>query len=343
MKKKTKIKKSERFEIASMRSKGYGPRRIARALDRSPGSICDEIRLNSVKGVYDPAKAHEKAVQRRKKSKYQSMKIVGDNTLRRYIHKKIFLGWSPELIAGRIKRVDRHIEGISWKAIYKYVSTVYGRLLEMHLPRYGKTPKKGRTHVQKLEGRVFIDKRPKIVAQRKRFGDWEGDFIVSGKKGKGYLLVLRERKSRYVMIRRILCVNMEAVYKLIFEITGGVVVNTLTLDNDVVFRRHKELSAMLCVPVYFCHPYHSWEKGGVENVNGAIRRWIPKGADISRYTDEYVQWIEDTLNDRPMVCLDFRTPREVMEKREQFREFKTKVEKSMLVSKANVPVFGLRG
>jgi len=343
MKKKTKIKKSERFEIADMLEKGYGKRRIARALDRSPGSICDEIKHNSVKGVYDPEKAHEKARQRKKKSKYQSMKIIGNDELRRYIHKKIFLGWSPELISGRIEKVDKHITGISWKAIYKYVRTVYGRLLEMHLPRYGKSRKKGRTKVEKLEGRTFIDKRPKIVALRKRFGDWEGDFIVSGKLGHGYLLVLRERKSRYVLIRKILCVNMEAVYKLIFEITGGVVMNTLTLDNDVVFRRHKQLSEMLGVPVYFCHPYHSWEKGSVENVNGAIRRWVPKGADISKYSDEYVQQIEDTLNNRPMVCLEFRTPSEVMERRKQFREFKTKVEESMLLSNANVPVFGLRG
>jgi len=81
----------------------------------------------------------------------------------------------------------------------------------------------------------------------------------------------------------------------------------------------------------------------VENVNRAIRRWIPKGADISQYSDEYVEWIESKLNDRPMECLKFRTPREVMERRKQFREFKTKVESSMLLSKANVPVFGLRG
>jgi len=245
MKKKTKIKKSERFEIGGMLKRGYTKRRIARALDRSPGSICDEIKINSVKGTYNPEKAHEKARQRKKRSKYQSMKIIGNEELYRYIHKKIFLGWSPELISGRIKEVDRHITRISSKAIYKYVRTVYGRLLEMHLPRYGKRYKKGRTAVLKLEGRVFIDKRPQIVAQRKRFGDWEGDFIVSGKEGKGYLLVLRERKSRYVMIRKILCLNMEVVYRLIFEITGGVVINTLTLDNDVVFRRHKELSEML--------------------------------------------------------------------------------------------------
>ena len=343
MRKKEKIKKSERFEIAGMLHRGYGKRRIARALDRSPGSISDEIKRNSVSGVYDPDKAHEKARVRRKASKYQSMKILRNRSLEKYIMEKISLGWSPELVSGRIKEVDRHINNISWKAIYKYVYSVYGRILELSLPRYGKHQKKGRTKVEKLEGRVFIDQRPKIVASRKRFGDWEGDFIVSGKQGKGYLLVLRERKSRYVMIRKILCLKMEDVYQLIFEITGGVVMNTLTLDNDVVFRRHKQLSEMLGVPVYFCHPYHSWEKGGVENVNGAIRRWIPKGADISQYSDEYVRKIEDTLNDRPMVCLKFRTPREVMEKNKQFRELESKVEEAMLLSKANVPVFGLRG
>lgn len=344
MKKHTKIKKVERHEIALLLGKGYGVSDIGKALGRSKGTISEEIKRNSVCGVYDPVKANHKAYISRKYSKYQGMKVNENEVLEKYIIEKILVGWSPELIAGRIKKVDRHITNISFKGIYKYIESVYGRKLERFLPRYGKRNKKSRCRVEKLEGRVFIDQRPKIVEKRKRFGDWEGDFIVSGKRGKGSLLVLRERKSRFTILKKINNLKIENVHQLIFELTGGVVMNTLTLDNDIVFRKHKELSKLLAVPVYFCHPYHSWEKGSVENVNKAVRRFIPKGADISKYNDEYIQWIENRLNHRPMKCLRFKTPREVMEKHNQFKVFKKEIESSIVNAlKINSEVFGLRG
>lgn len=344
MKKHTKIKKVERHEIALLLGKGYGVSDIGRALKRSKGTISEEIKRNSVNGVYDPIKANHKSYINRKYSKYQGMKVNGNENLEKYIVEKILSGWSPELIAGRIKEVDSHIKRISFKGIYKYVESVYGRKLERYLPRYGKRSKKGRFKVDKLEDRVFIDQRPKIVEKKQRFGDWEGDFIVSGKNGKGSLLVLRERKARFSLLRKVLNLKIENVHQLIFELTGGVVINTLTLDNDIVFKKHKKLSMLLGVPVYFCHPYHSWEKGGVENVNKAIRKFIPKGSDISKYSDEYIQWVEDRLNDRPMKCLRFKTPREVMVKHNQFKVFKKEVEKSMISTlEINSQVFGLRG
>lgn len=314
------IKKAERSEISILLKKRYSYSNIAEALGRNKSAISREIRKNSTKKVYDPEKADAKARVKRLYSKYQGMKIVGDKELRNYVETKLTEDWSPEEISGRIKEEEsQRIKYISPKSIYKFVYSVYGRLLEKHLPYSGKQKRKPRTKVAKLEGRIFIDKRPKIVENKRRFGDWEGDFIVSGKSGKGVLLVLHERKSRCALIKKIIGLNMKKTYQYIFDMTGGVVINTLTLDNDIIFRKHNELSKILGVPVYFCHPYHSWEKGGVENTNKLIRRYIPKGCDISKYPDEYIQKIQDKLNDRPRKCLRYKTPREIMFANNQFK------------------------
>jgi len=315
------IKKAERSEIAILLQKGYGVRDIAQALSRGAGTISDEIRRNSVKGTYDPRKAQLKARVRRLYSKYQGMKIVGDRKLWDYVEEKLKLDWSPEEIAGRIKHVDTQITYTSRGAIYKFVYSVYGRRLERCLRYKGKKRKpKGRVKVSQLENRLFIEKRPKIADKRKRFGDWEGDFIVSGKSGSGVLLVLHERKARYTIIRKIMAKSPALVNRYILEMFGIVVCfNSLTLDNDIVFEKHEELSLLLGKPVYFCHPYHSWEKGGVENTNKLIRQYVPKGSDISQYPDKEIQAIEDKLNNRPRKCLQYQTPLEVMIKNKQLK------------------------
>ncbi len=116
--------------------------------------------------------------------------------------------------------------------------------------------------------------------------------------------------------------------------------NSLTIDNDISFRRHADLSKMLGAPVYFCQPYHSWEKGSVENMNKWIRQYVPKRSDISKLTDEYIRFIEDRLNGRPRKCLKFRTPFEVMRRNHQF---KNELRVMSLIVNKNSPVAELRG
>lgn len=315
------IKRAERLEISILLNKGYSYREIAGVLKRSVSSISEEINNNSVNGRYDPNKANHKAYVKRKYSKYQGMKVVSDIDLWNYLEEKLKDDWSPEAISGRIENVDIQIKSISAKGIYKFVYSVYGRNLEKFLAYKGKKRKpKAPQKVQQLADRVFIDQRPQIIDKRRRFGDWEGDFIVSGKNGKGVLLTLYERKARYTLIKKMTNRKIDEVHKIICELTGGVIMNSLTLDNDIVFRKHKELSEILGVPIYFCHPYHSWEKGGVENTNKLIRRYIPKGSDISQYSDDYVQMVEDKLNNRPKKCLNFKTPNEVMEENDLFKK-----------------------
>lgn len=316
------INRGERKEISYLFKKGYSQRDIAKILGRSPSSISEEIKNNSVKGEYDPDKANHKAYVKRKYSKYQGMKVIKRRDLWNYIEEKLTEDWSPQLISGRIKEIDKHFTYISAKGIYKFIGSPYGAKLKKHLPYKGKVKKtKKSTKVTKLTDRTFIDQRPKIVDQRKRFGDWEGDFIVSGKNGNGVLLVLHERKGRYSLIRKIIEPTISKVHQYLTEMTGGLVlINTLTIDNDIIFRKHQELSELLGVPVYFCHPYHSWEKGGVENTNKLIRRYISKGSDISKYSDEYIKMIEDKLNNRPRACLNYKTPLEVMKENHQLKE-----------------------
>ena len=172
--------------------------------------------------------------------------------------------------------------------------------------------------MNKLKDRKFIDKRPKIVEKRKRVGDAEGDFIVSGKSGKGYLLVLIDRKTRYVFIEQILEVTIDNVHERLLKIKKEFPeMKTLTLDNDILFRMHKTLEKILEIPIYFCHPYHSWEKGSVENVNKYIRKYISKGSDISKYDEEYIKAVQDKCNERFMKCLDYLSPAESLEKEKQ--------------------------
>lgn len=314
------ITKTERLEISVLKKKGYSIRDIAGALKRSPGTISDEMRRNNTKRQYDPEKADHKAYVRRKYSKYQGMKIIQRNELRDYVETKLKDDWSPEEISGRLERIDRHLPYASFRVIYKFVSSTYGVPFIKHLRYKGTKRKSGnRIPVTKIGGRTFIDQRPKIVENRRRFGDWEGDFIVSRRAGKGVLLVLHERKARFVLLHRILNPTIAEVHRIMAEMTGGVIVNTLTLDNDIVFRKHEELSRILGVPVYFCHPYHSWEKGGVENSNKLIRQYIPKGSDISRYEDAYIQLIQDKLNNRPRKCLKYKTPLEMMTAHQQLK------------------------
>lgn len=314
------LTRQERVEIAYLRNKkGYSINAVAEALGRSKSTISDELK-NKVNGVYDPKKAQHKAYVKKKYSKYQGMKIVQDSQLRCYVEKNIKKDWSPEQVAGRLQDIDTHIKYVSRGAIYKYIYSVYGRQLERYLRYKGKKRKSRNTKATPIKNRTFIDERPEIVNNRDRFGDWEGDLIVSGKNGKGALLVLHERRTRFPVIKRIMSRKTDVINNHIYKITGGLVCfNSLTIDNDVSFQKHEEMSEMINAPIYFCHPYHAWEKGGVENTNKLIRQYVPKGSDISKFSKQYIEEVETTLQNRPRKCLGYKTPFEVMTENNQFK------------------------
>ena len=314
MKKAKKIARVERGYIEYLRNeekRSIG--KIARIMKRSKSSISEELRR--VGGRYDSEKAEQHRYRQQYHKTYEWLKVAALPELQVYVAEKMKEDWSPEEIAGRIRYVETSMPSVTAPSIYKYIYSIYGRQLESYL-RYGRQTKKDEAHASSgITDRTFIDQRPKKVEKRRFFGDWEADFIVSGKNGSGYLAVFVERRTRYTVIRKVALKDTDTIYRLFQKVLGGLfLVSTLTIDNDIVFRKHAELSEMIGAPVYFTHPYHSWEKGTVENMNKWIRQYVPKKSDISKLTDEYVHMIEEKLNNRPRKCLTFRTPHEAMRK-----------------------------
>lgn len=306
----------EREKIEKFLKKGKSLRWIALALARSVSGVSDEIKNNSVKGRYVAKKAEHKAYVKRLTSKRDCLKVAMDSNLKKFVVENIKDGQSPEGISGRLKHVEKEIAYASFKAIYKFVASPHGRQIERHL--YSKAvkikPGKKRGISVSIDGRTMIDQRPKKVLNRLEFGHFEGDFIESGKDGKGSLLVLVERKTRYPFLRYLEDRTTENINRLTEELLRGLPIKSLTIDNDISFQKHEELSEMLNSAIYFCHPQSPHEKGTVENRNKAIRRYVKKKSDLSSFPLEHFKMVETKLRTRFMKCLNFKTPQEDFEK-----------------------------
>ncbi len=290
-------------------------REIAGTLNRSLSTLSDELKRNQVRGAYDPKKAHHKAYVRRKYSKYQGMKIVSHRALRDFVETHLLDDQSPENIVGRVREHEPHLPSVSGDSIYRFLRSPYGRKIEYERERKKRKRGKRRSKQGSLSDRTFIDERPRCIETRSRVGDAEADFVVSGKDGKGILLGVADRKYRTAFLEKILPVTIEAVHQAFLRIKERYPeLRTLTTDNDLLLREHKKLEGVLKVRIFFCHPYHSWEKGTIENVNKYIRKEIPKGSDLSRYSKKFIQEVEAKLNRRFMKCLEHRTPQEALER-----------------------------
>lgn len=301
----------ERVKIEAFLDEGLGIRAIARRLRRPKSSVGDEVSRNRVRGRYAAKSATHKTYFRYWRARHQHLKVAMSEALRSFVEEKLRRFWSPEGIAGRIRCVETHLPGAGKDAVYAYVKSVYGRRLEQFLWYRGRKTK-SRLPRTIIDGRTFIDKRPESVAARRFFGDWEADFIVSGKRGRGALLVLVERKSRYVIIVKLEDRKVATINFILNRLMGAqLYVRSVTIDNDVCFRHHEEMSRIMGAPIFFCHPYHSWEKGTVEKMNQLIRRFIPKGANITKVSQRKISWVQEILNGRPLKCLGFFTPAEV--------------------------------
>jgi len=286
---------------------------IAQKLDRSVSSVSDEISGNSVSGTYNAKRADFKAYQKRWRSKIQCMKVALDPELKGFVIDSMTNNdQSPEGISGRLRHVEKNIQYASTKAIYNFVYSPNGRQIEKHL--YSKAvrrrPGRKRNTLITIDGRTMIDKRPKRAQTRLEFGHYEGDFIESGRDGKGSLLVLVERKTRYPFLRYLEDRSNANVNKLVDETLAGLPVKSLTIDNDISFQKHEELSELINAAVFFCHSQCPHEKGTVENRNKAIRRYVKKKSDLSKIPPAYFAEVERKLRDRFMECLNYKTPRE---------------------------------
>mgnify|MGYP001575251883 CR=1 FL=1 len=282
-------------------------RDIARTLNKSPSSISREVSNNSVNGEYNPVKANHKSYVKRKYSKYQGMKILRNTELEKYIQDKLVLGLTPEEISGRLKLENNNQSVISFKSIYKYLLTVQGSRYGRYLPYAQKRRINGRSRRMNktIKNRISIDKRPKIINNRLRVGDFEGDILGVPKYTRETIAGLVDRKSRYFLGKKIL--RPKYAINAFKELAAGFNVHSYTLDNGVENINFQKLECK----TYFCHPYHSWEKGTIENTFLRLRRYIPKKANLSDYSDEEISVIIDKMNNIPRKCLGWLTPKEV--------------------------------
>jgi len=295
--------------------RGCSQKEVARTLGKSEGAISYELSENSRKGKpYDPEYAHLRAYQKRWHSKYQGKKIVSDSELRKTVEEYLLDDQSPELISERIERYHKDIPSVSPSVIRKYIASPYGRKIEAHREKLSKRYARRGGRKTSMEGKRMIGKRPRYINTRKRIGDAEGDFILSGRSGKGMLMNITDRKSRAPFLEKIYPVSIPNMERALGRIKKRFPeVRTLTLDNDLLFIHHKRLEERFGIRIYFCHKGSPWEKGSNENRNKIIRKYIPKRTDISKVSRYMISKLEAKLQGRFMKCLKAKSPKEVLE------------------------------
>lgn len=309
----------ERDRIIIMKTEGKSLRKIGVALGRSHATIVRELRRNAPpvhKGYYLPHKADERA--RLRKQEAGMRERLKSPAIRSYVQRKIKVGWSPEQIAGRWSK-KHPARTISHEAIYQYLYEVKPDLVGYLARRHKKRHAKG--HSRKLKAshipnRIAITERPAPANERTQFGHWESDSMVS-RASKAALSVQAERKSRYAkltkMPRKTSGFTRKALNRRLGRYPKGAKLS-ITYDNGSENVEHEAVNATLGTKSFFCAPYHSWEKGTVENTCGLIRRYIPKRANIADIPATQIKKIERSLNNRPRKCLNYETPAEVFAK-----------------------------
>lgn len=308
----TQLTQGQRYQIYTYLKAGFSQTYVASEIGVHKSTISRETKRNRGKKGYRPKQAHLIAIKRRQKAnKYVKMTPDVIDLIEGFICQD----FSPEQVSGFMAR--QHEIQISHESIYKHVlaDKARGGNLHCHLrhahkkrkKRYGSYNRRGQ-----IKNRVSIDERPAIVDIRKRIGDWEIDTII-GKKHKGALLTLVERKSKFTLIGKLpkkqadpaarAAINLLKPYK--------EKVFTITADNGLEFAHHEFIKEQLKTDIYFAHPYHSWERGLCENTNGLIRQYFPKGMDFQTIKEEQVQMAMNRLNNRPRKTLGYKTPNEV--------------------------------
>jgi IS30 family transposase len=304
----THFTKSCRIELSILLKKGYSYRDIGKAIKKSPSSVSREVSENSVNGVYDPDKASHKAYIKRRRSKWQTMKIERNSKLEQYIKEKLEQSWTPQEIAERLKTENGGKPVISFKLIYQWIDTVPGQPYRKFLASKRanwKSKEDRRNDVITIKNRVSIEKRPMIINQRKRIGDFECDVLGGIKSESERIAGVVDRKARYVDLVKVERTGLAMQgYKTLLCRHNA---RSGTLDNGVENASH----SILGIPTYFCDTYSSWQKGTVENTFQRLRRFINKRSAIAHLSESDISAIVETMNNTPRRCLGWKTPKEV--------------------------------
>ncbi len=319
------LSSEERYVISYLVLNDLSLREIGRRIGRHHSTISREIKRNQPTyaddAVYCYDAAQHYADQRKAKARHWRKK--SNKHLVHYVQSKLIDDWSPEEICGRliVDYPNNKLMRISHEAIYQWIYTeaVNGGNLYTHLRRCHKKRRKQRRYGSLrglIPGRLSISKRPQAVDQRARFGDWEAD-TLEGAKGSGAIATHVERKSRYLVAAKLsdkAANTMTIASAGAFDPIPKQMRKTLTVDNGKEFALFKQLEEKTGFCIYFADPYSAWQRGCIENTNGLIRQYLPKGTNFKNISNNDLALIVKKLNHRPRKCLNYQTPHEVIHK-----------------------------
>jgi IS30 family transposase len=305
------ITRDERYMIGRLRGQRMSLRAIAKHMGRSPSTIARELKRNRRKsGSYGAERAQEMTNVRRRKSRRKSH---FSEEIRAFVISKIREEWAPEQIEMWLKKNQGL--SIAAKTLYRWIKKdrKTGGDLYRHLRQARKQRRKAyrsKDSRGKLAGKRHISTRPVECEERLRYGHFELDLVL-GKVSRHCALTLVDRKTRFTVVRKIENKTTEEVNRILIPLISEFGIKTLTADNGCEFHGYKVVETATEVEFYFATPHHSWERGTNENTNGLIRQYLPKGMSMKNIPDEYFEFIQNRLNNRPRKVLDFFTPYEV--------------------------------
>jgi transposase, IS30 family len=308
------LTQEQRYTIEVLNKENYSQTAIAERINKHKSVVCRELKRNCDKrnGCYRASLAHRRCEKRHSD---KNKKVTFTSEVKNYVTKWIKEDYSPEQIVG-----NAEIEGlkcVSIERIYIFIweDKKQGGELYKHLRTQGKRYRQRGASKDKrgqIVGRVGIEKRPKEVDQKQRIGDFEIDLVI-GKDHKGALVTANDRVTGIAKIVKVDSkdsqVVKDAVIKLLYEFKP--ILQTITSDNGKEFAQHQQIAQELDIDYYFARPYHSWERGANENMNGLIRQYFPKGMNFENITTEHVQEVENKLNNRPRKRFGFKSPNQV--------------------------------
>ncbi len=306
------VSRDERSQIRLLKAMRYSVRAIAKQLKRHRSTISREIKRNSGgRRSYNTKQADKKATKRRSAASRKAKKM--SPALNEKIIKGIKEKWFPVQLSGRLKSSGT---SISYESIYKFIreDKESGGELYKQLRHRGKRYKK-RLNGKKagrgcIPNRVDISKRPKIVEEKLRIGDWEANTII-GARNQGAIFSTIDRHSKFVVLERLEGKCAAEVIRAIKKGMVGLLAHTMTFDNGKEFSQHEEIALILNASCYFAKQYHSWKRGLNEHTNGLVRQYLSKRRNLKGVTEEELASIEACLNHRPRKALGFQTPYEL--------------------------------
>lgn len=305
----------ERCTISRGLAAGHSLRQIAAALGRPPSAVSREVKRNAGRTIgYEPAYALEQTRARR----WKGSKLARKPDLQQAVLGQLKRGVSPEQIAGRMQR-DNAPERVSHETIYRFIHAEIARtkdyawrwLLPRAKSKRGWRGRRGGSPASFIQARASIDQRDPAARDRDQPGHWEADLLSFARHGQ-FVLTLHERTSRLTLAARPETKSADRVAALIFDwlrILPQDLRRSLTFDNGTEFARHYRLHP-LGIATFFCDPHAPWQKGGIENAHGRLRRYLPRRTDLDEITPAHLNQLLRAYNSTPRKCLDYRTPAE---------------------------------